>query len=182
MVFQWFFYMWTIGANGFSMVFQISTIGINGFSNGFHRWTIAIEWMVFASPLTSMVFQWFWRKRSNRSKTCSYWYPKIYPILSWNFIDHGRQIHRTRIQFQTFYNVDGKIVLQTQELFALWLLPLQHLKGFHTHHCHWMNGWKATIDINSFRMVLVWQTIGSNGFTMVFSPATIGTNGFSMVL
>ena len=34
--------MWTISANGFSMVFQISTIGINGFSNP----TIAIEWMV----------------------------------------------------------------------------------------------------------------------------------------
>ena len=32
-------------------------------ANGFHRWTTAIEWMVFASPLTSMVFQWFWRKR-----------------------------------------------------------------------------------------------------------------------
>ena len=174
------------------MVFHISTIGINGFSNGFHRWTIAIEWMVFASPLTWMVFQWFWRKRSNRSKTCSYWYPKIYPILSWNFIDHGRQIHRTRIQFQTFYNVDGKIVLQTQELFALWLLPLQHLKGFHTHHCHWMNGWKATIDINGFLSGNHWYQCFFNGFVvrqplvpMVFqwfcSPATIGPDGFSMV-
>ena len=30
-----FFYMWTIGVNGSSMVFQISTIGINDFSNGF---------------------------------------------------------------------------------------------------------------------------------------------------
>ena len=46
MVFQWFFYMWTIGANGFSMVFQISTIGINGFSMVFSNPTIAIEWMV----------------------------------------------------------------------------------------------------------------------------------------
>ena len=133
------------------------------------------------------ILHWAWpivqwgHTQVTRSKTCSYWYPKIYPILSWNFIDHGRQIHRTRIQFQTFYNVDGKIVPQTQE-FALWLLPLQHLKGFHTHHCHWMNGWKATIDTIGFTMVLVWQTIGSNGFTMVFSPATIGTNGFSMVL
>ena len=35
MVFKWFFYIWTIGVNGFSMVFQISTIGINDFSNGF---------------------------------------------------------------------------------------------------------------------------------------------------
>ena len=35
MVSQWFFYMWTIGVNGFSMVFHISTIGTNGFSNGF---------------------------------------------------------------------------------------------------------------------------------------------------
>ena len=46
MVFQWLFYMWTIGANGFSMVFQISTIGINGFSMFFSNPTIAIEWMV----------------------------------------------------------------------------------------------------------------------------------------
>ena len=38
--------MWTIGANGFSMVFQISTIGINGFSMVFSNPTIAIEWMV----------------------------------------------------------------------------------------------------------------------------------------
>ena len=35
MVFNWFFYIWTIGVDGFSMGFQISTIGINGFSNGF---------------------------------------------------------------------------------------------------------------------------------------------------
>ena len=35
MVFKCFFYIWTIGVNGFSMVFQNSTIGINGFSNGF---------------------------------------------------------------------------------------------------------------------------------------------------
>ena len=31
---MFFFYIWTIGVNGFSMVFQISTIGINDFSNG----------------------------------------------------------------------------------------------------------------------------------------------------
>ena len=164
------------------MAFIVEPLPLNEWfsRHHWHRWffngyTIYIIHCTYLYWLTG-------RARSNRSKTCSYWYPKIYPILSWNFIDHGRQIHRTRIQFQTFYNVDGKIVLQTQALFALWLLPLQHLKGFHTHHCHWMNGWKATIDINGFTMVLVWQTIGSNGFTMVFSPATIGTNGFSMVL
>ena len=152
-------------------------IVIDGFSHFNHRYQWFFQWFsslnhchwmngFSASPLTSMVFQWFWRKRSNRSKTCSYWYPKIYPILSWNFIDHGRQIHRTRIQFQTFYNVDGKIVLQTQELFALWLLPLQHLKGFHTHHCHWMNGWKATIDINGFLSGNHWYQCFFNGFVV----------------
>ena len=41
-----FFYIWTIGVNGFSMVFQISTIGIDGFSNVFSNPTITIEWMV----------------------------------------------------------------------------------------------------------------------------------------
>ena len=32
---MFFFYIWTIGVNGFSMVFQNSTIGINGFFNVF---------------------------------------------------------------------------------------------------------------------------------------------------
>ena len=45
MVFQWFFYMWTIGANGFSMVFQISTIGINDFSNVFFLQMNHCHWM-----------------------------------------------------------------------------------------------------------------------------------------
>ena len=38
--------MWTIGVNGFSMVFQISTIGINGFPMFFSNPIIPIEWMV----------------------------------------------------------------------------------------------------------------------------------------
>ena len=122
MVFQWFFTFQPLVSMVFPMVFIVEPLPLNEWfsRHHWHRWFFngfgESEWW---SP--------------NRSKTCSYWYPKIYPILSWNFIDHGRQIHRTRIQFQTFYNVDGKIVLQTQELFALWLLPLQNLKGFHTH-------------------------------------------------
>ena len=41
-----------------------------------------------------------------------------------------------------------------------------------------MNGWKATVGVNGFTMVLVWQTIGTNVFSMVFS---IRDDGFSMV-
>ena len=91
MVFQWFFYMWTIGINGFSMVFLHVNHWCQWFFNGFFRSqpfvsmvfpmvfynrTIAIEWMVCGSPFTSMVYQWFWgkwtlvhKKRPKRKKT-----------------------------------------------------------------------------------------------------------------
>ena len=91
MVFQWFFYMWTIGTNGFSMVFLHVNHWCQWFFNGFFRSqpfvsmvfpmvfynrTIAIEWMVCGSPFTSMVYQWFWgkwtlvhKKRPKRKKT-----------------------------------------------------------------------------------------------------------------
>ena len=60
------------------------------------------------------------------------------------------------------------------------------------HHCHCMNGLKATIGINGFsngfwsinhwsRWFFRLATIGLNGFAMVFGLATIGLNGFSMV-
>ena len=129
----------TIVVDGFSMVFLHVNHWCQWFFNGFSDLNHWYQWFFqWFSSLNhchwmngfritidingfSIVLEKAGRARSNRSKTCSYWYPKIYPILSWNFIDHGRQIHRTRIQFQTFYNVDGKIVLQTQELFALWL-------------------------------------------------------------
>ena len=43
MVFQWFFYMWTIGVDGFSMGFFMWTIGVNGFSMVFYMWTIGVN-------------------------------------------------------------------------------------------------------------------------------------------
>ena len=73
MVFQWFFYMWTIGVNGFSMVFQISTIGINDFSNGFLQLNHC-HWMnglwLNESPLTSMVYHnGFGESEQKKAKT-----------------------------------------------------------------------------------------------------------------
>ena len=77
MVFQWFSNMWTIGVNGFSMVFLHVNHWCQWFFNGFSdlkhwyqcffQWffyngTITIEWMVCGSPLTSMAYQWFWWK------------------------------------------------------------------------------------------------------------------------
>ena len=54
MVFNGFFYKWTINADSFSMVFHISTIGIDGFSNGFYRWTIAIESMILRATIVDL--------------------------------------------------------------------------------------------------------------------------------
>ena len=77
MVFQWFFYMWTIGVNGFSMVlftceslvsmvfqwfFWSQPLVSMIFPMVFNNRTIAIAWMVCGSPLASMVYQWFWGK------------------------------------------------------------------------------------------------------------------------
>ena len=77
MVFQWFFFMWTIGVNGFSMVFLHVNHWCQWFFNGFSdfnhwyqwffQWFFPIEplplneWFC-GSPLTSMVYQWFWEK------------------------------------------------------------------------------------------------------------------------
>ena len=72
--------------------------------------------------------------------------------------------HILQIPLNWFFNVPERstniIILMVlivdspnTELLALWLSPLQHLKCFYTHHCHWMNGWKVTIDINGFTMV-----------------------------
>ena len=38
-------------------------------------------------------------------------------------------------------------------LAGLWMTEKGWIKRFYTHHCHWMNGWKVTIDINGFTMV-----------------------------
>ena len=47
MVFQWFFYIWTIGVNGFSMFF----LHVN------HWWQWFFQWFCGSQPLVSMVFQ-----------------------------------------------------------------------------------------------------------------------------
>ena len=120
MVFQWFFTFQPLVSMVFPMVFIVEPLPLNEWFSR-HHWH---QWF----------FNGFGESVQIDPKLARTGIPKYIPSylrLSWNFIDHGRQIHRTRIQFQTFYNVDGKIVLQTQELFALWLLPLQHLKGFY---------------------------------------------------
>ena len=135
---------------------------------------------------------------------------KVYPILSWTFIDFYRQLYRARCQFEIFYDVDSKIVIYPNTGFIGFVV--ETFQGFHTHLCRWMvgkqplvsmvfglaNHWKRwffngfSITDDGFSMVLVWPTIGTNGFSMVFPLETmvfqwfwvwqtIGTNGFSMV-
>ena len=186
MVSQWFFRSQPLVSMVFPMVFN--------------NRTIAIAWMVCGSPLTSMVYQWFWgkwmlvhKKRPNRKKT-------------WFF----QQKHRGKqtLDRLTWPNVT-KVSLGNHfsSILAFWLPPLQHLQVF----ILTMNGWKTTIDINGFTMVFGlknhWYQWVFNGFwsknywyqwffqwflvqkplvpmvfSMVFGPKTIGTNGFSMVL
>ena len=73
---------------------------------------------------------------------------KVYPILSWTFINLYRQLYRARYQFEIFYDVDSKIVGYPNAGFIGFVIAT--LQGFKTHLCRWMNGWKATIGINGF--------------------------------
>ena len=190
MVFQWFSNMWTIGVNGFSMVFLLVNHWCQWFFNGFsdlnhwYRWffqcffynqTIAIALMVCDSPLTSMVYQWFWgkwtlvhKKGQNAKKT---WFVQ--------------QKHRNKqtLDRLTWPNVT-KVSLGNHfsSILALWLPPLEHLQVFIlTIAIEWMVGKPPLISM-VLRWFLVSKTIGSNGFPMVFGPKTIGTNGSSMDL
>ena len=115
---------------------------------------------------------------------------KVYPILSWTFMNLYRQLYRARCQFEIFYDVHSKIVSYPNTGFIGFLIAT--LQGFHIHLCLWMNGWKATIGINGFwsgkplvAMVFQWFWSGQPLVPMVFqwfcSPATIGPDGFSMV-
>ena len=147
--FNGFFYMWIIGVNGFSMVFQISTIGINGFSNGFlqsnHCHCMNGLWLTIDINGLSMVLGKVnagSQKRPNRKKT-------------WFF----QQKHRGKqtLDRLTWPNVT-KVSLGNHfsSILALWSpcdFVIATFKSFNTHHCHWMNGWKTTIDINGFTMV-----------------------------
>ena len=73
---------------------------------------------------------------------------KVYPILSWTFMNLYRQLYRARCQFEIFYDVHSKIVSYPNTGFIGFLIAT--LQGFHIHLCLWMNGWKATIGINGF--------------------------------
>ena len=73
---------------------------------------------------------------------------KVYPILSWTFINLNRQLYRARSQFEIFYDVDSKIVSYPNAGFIGFVIAT--LQGFHTHLCRWINGRKATMGINGF--------------------------------
>ena len=135
MVFQCFFYMWTIGIDGFSMVFfhvnHWRQWFFNGFSDfnhwyqWFFQWFFPIqplplnEWFC-GSPLTSMVYQWFrWKwtavhkKRPKRKKT---WFVK-------------KKTHRGKqtLDRLTWSNITKvSLVNHFSSLLALWFPPVQH--------------------------------------------------------
>ena len=98
---------------------------------------------------------------------------KVYPILSWTFMNLYRQLYRARCQFEIFYDVHSKIVSYPNTGFIGFLIAT--LQGFHIHLCLWMNGWKATIGINGFwsgkplvAMVFQWFWSGQPLVPMVF--------------
>ena len=63
---------------------------------------------------------------------------KVYPILSWTFINLYRQLYRARYQFEIFYDVDSKIVSYPNTGFIDFVI--ETFQGFQTHLCQWMVG------------------------------------------
>ena len=176
MVFQWFFYMWTIGVNGFSMVFftceslvsmvfqwffQISTICINGFSNGFlqsnHCHCMNGLWLTIDIDGLSMVLGKVNAGSQKRPKRKKIWFVQ--------------QKHRGKqtLDRLTWPNVT-KVSLGNHfsSILALWLPPLDHLQVFIlTIAIEWMVGKPPLISM-VLRWFLVSKTIVSNCFSNGF--------------
>ena len=171
MVFQWFFYMWTIGVDGFSMVFFMWTIDVNGFSMVFYMWTIGVNG--FSMVLGKV-------KAGSQKKTKKTWFVQQIPRgkqsldrLTWPNVTKKLQKEHPQHQienkilfvgqsFLLYIHLHTQIDMFTSDyaesslsctLAGLWMTEKGWIKRFYTHHCHWMNGWKVTIDINGFTMV-----------------------------
>ena len=70
---------------------------------------------------------------------------KVYPILSWIFIDLYRQLYRARCQFEIFYDVDSKIVSYPNTGFIGFVI--ETFQGFQTHLCQWMVGKQPLVSM-----------------------------------
>ena len=118
MVFKCFFYIWTIGVNGFSMVFQISTIGINDFSNVFLQvnhchWMDGL-WLTIDINGLSMILVEVNGGSQKKTKT------QKNDLLKKN---KGKQT----LDRLTWSNVTKvSLVNHFSSLLALWLPPVQH--------------------------------------------------------
>ena len=137
MVFQWFSNMWTIGVNGFSMVFYLWIIGVNGFSMVFQIWTIGMDgfsnvflqsnhchcinglWLTIDIDGLSMVLGKVnagSQKRPKRKKT---WFVEQ-KHRGKQTLDRLTQPNVTKVSLGNHFS----------STLALWLPPLQHLKVF----------------------------------------------------
>ena len=107
MVFQWFWVWQTIGTNGFSMVFSLETMVFQWFPMVANHWSNDGMVTIHRYSLWSSAHKLI-KKLAHIMKIIqvSPVY-KVYPILSWTFINLYRQLYRARCQFGVSYDVDS---------------------------------------------------------------------------
>ena len=172
MVFQWFFYMWTIGINGFSMVFLHVNHWRQWFFNGFsdlnHLYQWFFQWFFTIEPLP--LNEWFVAHHLHRWFINGFgeserWFTKKGQNAKKTWFVQQKHRNKQTLDTLTWPNVT-KVTLGNHfsSILAFWLPPLQHLQVF----ILTMNGWKTTIDINGFTMVFGlknhWYQWVFNGF------------------
>ena len=173
---QLFFQAWTIGINGFSMVFDHrtiaiesmvlqSTIGDDGFSmvnekkrQWFSKIAIYDKKLLLEFKLpTQIEIAQSYQEHHALLPHAMWKYIFIYIYIGFGLGEETNLIYFINMMVSLFN-------LPRQGVFGLWLLPLWNINGFQGHHCHWMNGLE--------------ETIGTNGFSMVFGLSTIGPDVF----
>ena len=180
-------------------------------------------WFQLGNPRPSAASHLVHVGKNTVQKHWSIWSPKFHLPLPLNEWFHGSPLASMVIQFHkkawivrqhNSWQKQGQIIVNTNiwnlynhilgtisalmdahiDEFRTLETDYPNSKGFHTRHFHWMNSWKATIDIISSMVLqwfLIWQTILqwfmvlTPFLTMVFqwfcSTATVGHDGFSMV-
>ena len=163
MVIQWFFtvgplvsmvfYRWTIGINDLPMVSYRGNIGLNEIwiqLRAHDPLKIVAGWHhnIYVKHCTCTHFcaHKLIKKLADIMKIIQVSpVSKVYPILSWSFIDLYRQLYRARCQFEIFYDVDSKIVSYPNTGFIGFVI--ETFQGFQTHLCQWMVGRQPLVSM-----------------------------------
>ena len=169
MVIQWFFtvgplvsmvfYRWTIGINDFPMVSYRGNIGLNEIwiqLRAHDPLKIVAGWHhnIYVKHCTMHMYTFTEEQSAHKliKKLADIMkiiqvspVSKVYPILSWTFIDLYRQLYRARCQFEIFYDVDSKIVSYPNTGFIGFVI--ETFQGFQTHLCQWMVGKQPLVSM-----------------------------------